>query len=331
MKTAAADRSSRSGVPLLLIGGSAIPVATLAGLATWHVARNKRRLHESASAGRATSATVSSTEFPLTSFNRYGQPGDPINFECVGTQGQIGAAFAAAAWYRADEIDLITSARISVDSVLGRAYSTAPVSNLYLFGRKEDLAFERPGTSVRQRDHIRFWKTSRVHSDGRPVWVGSGTKDTKVELSRTNHLPTHGISPDLDAERALIISELAQTGYVVGEGFRPGFGKETHGFNGGDDAYYTDGQVATLTLADVWTTPLATQVRSPLGARLAQRFEGIIRKRLPANGLERAARETHRRHALQTHEETPVGVGATTNGESSQVGRDDSSTQRSDT
>lgn len=304
------DHSPRSRVPLYLIGGSLVSAATLAGLATRHVVKNKRRLHESSAVGRATSATVSPTERPLTSFNRYGQPGDPINFECVGTPGQIGAAFAAAAWYRADEIDLLTSARISVDSVLGRAYSTAPVSNLYLFGRKEDLAFERPGTNVRQRDHIRFWKTERVHSDGRPIWVGSGTKDAKVELSKTNHLPTHGISPDLDAERALVISELAQTGYIVGEGFQPGFGKETHGFNGGGDPYYTDGQVATLALADVWTTPLAKQVRSPLGARIAQRFEGLIRKRLPANGLERATRETHRRHELETHPETPVGVGA---------------------
>ena len=314
MKTSTNDVAARSNVPLLVVGGSAAMVAAVAGLATRRVAHNKRRLHESASAGRATSATVAPTEQPLTSFNRYGQPGDPINFECVGTDGQIGAAFAAAAWYRADEIDLITSARISVDSVLGRAYTSAPVSNLYLFGHKEDLAFERPGTSVRQRDHIRFWKTARVNTDGRPIWVGSGTRDVKVELSRTNYLPTHGISPDLDAERSLIVSELAQTGYVVAEGSRPGFGKETHGVNGGGDPFFTDGQVATLTLADVWTSPLATQVRSPLGARIAQRFEGLIRKRLPANGLERATRELHRRHALETHEETPVSVGEAPSG-----------------
>ena len=122
--------------------------------------------------------------------------------QVVGSNGQLGASFAAAGWYRADEIDLVTSTRISVDSALGRAYSTAPVSNLYLFGRKEDYAFERPGPNVRERDHIRFWNTGQVGPDGRPIWIGSATKDVKVELSRTNHLPTHGISPDLDAERA---------------------------------------------------------------------------------------------------------------------------------
>ncbi len=293
MKTSVSTDSPRRGVPSFVIGGGIASAAVLAaaGLATRRIMREKRHLHESSARGREVSAGLPSTDLPLTSFNRYGQSGDPINVECIGTDGQIGAAFAAAGWYRADEIDLVTSARISVDSVLGRGYSTAPVSNLYLFGHKEDLAFERPGSNVRQRDHIRFWKTGRSGPDGRPIWVGGGTKDSKVELSKTNHLPTHGIAPDVDAERNLIVSELAQTGYLVEETTRPGFGKETHGVNGGGDPYFTDGQVAVLTLADVWTSPLATQVRSPLGARLAQGFEGLIRQRLPQRGRERAERE----------------------------------------
>jgi hypothetical protein len=297
----ASHDSSQGRVPAVAVGGLTVSAAVLvgagataAGFATRRILHVKKHLHESSTLGRETSAGLPATDLPLTSFNRYGQPGDPINLECVGTDGQIGAAFGAAGWYRADEIDLVTSTRISVDSVLGRAYSSAPVSNLYLFGHKEDLAFERPGSSVRQRDHIRFWKTGRSDPDGRPIWVGSATKDVKVELSKTNHLPTHGIAPDLDTERSLIVSDLAQTGYVVVEGTRPGFGKETHGINGGGDPYVTDGQVVVLTLADVWTSPLATQVRSPVGARLAQRFEGLIQQRLPERGRERAEREQAR-------------------------------------
>jgi hypothetical protein len=293
MKASAGADSERMSFPIVVGGtiASAVVLATTTGLAARHIVRVKRHLQESSKHGREASAGLPSIDLALTSVNRNGVPGDPINVECIGTGGQLGAAFAAAGWYRADEIDLVSSVQISVDSVLGRAYSTAPISNLYLFGRKEDLAFERPGASVRQRDHIRFWKTGRSAADGRPIWVGSGTKDSKVELSKTNHLPTHGIAPDVDIERGLVVSELAQTGYLVEEGVRPGFGKETHGVNGGGDPYFTDGQVAVLTLADVWTSPLATQVRSPLGARLAQRFEGLIRQRLPQRGLDRAERE----------------------------------------
>jgi LssY C-terminus len=282
----------RKRAPFFL--GSAIVIAVLlAGLARILVVLRKMR--KATRLGRETSTIASSIKTNLTTFNHAGKVGDPINFQIQGTDGQIGAAFALASWIRADEIDFITSVRISLDSVLGRAYSTAPVSNLYLYGRKEDLAFERPGHTVRQRDHIRLWNTGTGEStDARPVWIGSATHDVKVELSKTNYLPTHGIAPDLDAERALVVSELAQTGWVIKETTRPGFGKETHGFNGGGDPYFTDGQVAALTLANVWTSPLAKQVRSPLLVSIFKRLAAIFHKTLPQAGQERAAREQER-------------------------------------
>lgn len=288
MKTASKQVSTISlifaGITVILIPLVALP----------YIFSVMHKLRHRSKPGREVSASVSSTDMPLTTFNHHGQPGDPINIQFLGTDGQIGAAFASAGWYRADEIDFVTSARICADSVLGRAYSTAPVSNLYLYGRKEDMAFERPGQNVRQRDHIRIWNTGRNGTDGRPIWIGSATKDTKVELAKTNHLPTHHISPDVDAERALVTSELAQTGFVVGETTRSGFGKETQGVNGGGDPYFTDGQVAVITLANVWTSPLAAHVHSSLGARIVKTFAGLVRNRLPEAGRERASREQQR-------------------------------------
>ena len=271
------------GIVLLLL------VALLAYLLSVR-AKMQRASHR----GRTVEPALAPDGSPLTTLRRDGKSGDPINVQIVGSDGQIGAAFALAGWYRADEIDLVTSLRISVDSLLGRKYSTAPVSNLYLFGRREDMAFERPGHSVRQRDHIRLWQTSQTSSDGRAIWIGGATQDIKVELSKTTHLPTHGIAPDLDDERALVVSALARTGYVVAEKMRPGFGKETHGFNGGGDPYFTDGQVAVLTLANVWTPPLAAHVHSPLLARFTKGFASLIRRGLPRAGRERAAREQKR-------------------------------------
>lgn len=283
--------SKQTGVIFLLFVGS-ILLLSLATLT--YILSVRAKLRRTARPGRAVSASIPSTDMPLTTFTRAGGQGDPINIQFLSTDGQLGTAFAAAGWYRADEIDFVTSARISVDSVLGRKYSTAPVSNLFLFGREEDMAFERPGSSVRQRDHIRLWKTSRTGSDGRPIWIGSVTKDTKVELAKTNHLPTHHISPDVDAERALAVSELARTSYVVEDTTRPGFGKETQGFNGEGDPYFTDGQVAVLSLANVATPPLATQVRSPLVARITKWLAGFVRPWLPQAGRDRAAREYQR-------------------------------------
>ena len=260
-----------------------------------------RRLRREERPGRRASAGLPKAELPLTTMNRKGHPGDPINIEIVGTASQIGAAFAAAGWYRADEIDFVTSFRISVDSVFGRGYSTAPVSNLYLYGRKEDLAFERPGRTVRERDHIRLWNSGHEAPDGRPIWVGGATRDTRVELAKTNHLPTHQIAPDIDAERDLVVSELVSTAWVVGEVSRPGFGKETHGINGTGDPWHTDGNVTVLTLANVWAPPTSTQIRSPLGARVAQIGSRLLRWSLPRQGRERARQLLARRaHSART-------------------------------
>lgn len=285
--------NQQTNTPLFLGIGLGIVLLALAAI-IGHVLSVRAKLRRAHQAGRTVSADISPDSTPLTTVLRNGKAGDPINIQMVATSGQIGAAFALAGWYRADEIDLITSVRISVDSILGRAYSTAPVSNLYLFGRKEDLAFERPGHSVRQRDHLRLWQTTQQGSDSQSIWIGSATRDVKVELSKTNHMPTHGIAPDIDDERSLVVSELAQTGYVVAETTRPGFGKETHGFNGGGDPYMTDGQVVVLTLANVPTPPLIEHVHSPLLARIAKSFAGVIRDRLPKAGRERAARERER-------------------------------------
>jgi len=288
VKIKAARRTGTSYVPILGI------IIFFSLLALVRILFIRRKMRHASRPGRAISSAVSSTGMPLTSFNREGEPGDPINMQICGTDGQIGAAFASAGWYRADELDFITSARISVDSILGRSYTTAPVSNLFLFGRKEDLAFERPGINVRQRDHIRLWNMSRTGDDMRPIWIGGATKDMKVELSKTNYLPTHGIAPDVDDERDLVVSELAQTGFIIQDTTCPGFGKETHGFNGGGDPYFTDGQVAVLTLANIWTSPLAKQVRSPLGARIVSMIAPLLRHRLPEAGLNRAADEQAR-------------------------------------
>jgi hypothetical protein len=277
-----------------------------------HVIQTHNRFQEATRLGRAVSAGVEARNgFPLTTVTHYGQPGDPVNVHFEATNSQIGAAFASAGWYRADETDLVTALRISADSLLGRAYSTAPISNLFLYGRKEDLAFERPGSSVRQRDHIRLWNTGQQTGDGRSRWVASGTRDIKVELKKSDHLPTHGISPDVDAERELVVSELAQTGFVVGESRTVGFGQETAGRNGGGDPYFTDGQVTVVTIADVQLPPFVPQVRGRLGGQVAQRLAAFTRRWLPQEGLDRAEREQARLNRSEEHGEPskqPQGV-----------------------
>src|SRR5262249_23320592 len=72
-----------------------------------------------------------------------GIPGDPINVALVGTKAELVRAMLAAKWYPADPLSLKSSLEIAVDAVFKRPDPDAPVSNLYLFGRKEDIAFQQ--------------------------------------------------------------------------------------------------------------------------------------------------------------------------------------------
>ncbi|TIL56810.1 MAG: hypothetical protein E5Y79_27920 [Mesorhizobium sp.] len=170
-------------------------------------------------------------------------PGDPINVGLVGTKEEVIRAFVAADWDPADPITLRSSIDIGLSVVLHRPDLDAPVSALLFEGRKQDLAFEKPvGDSADQRNHVRFWLTRKLGSDGRPLWLGSASFDRGVGLSHDTGQITHHIGPDVDAERDLVISDLTAAGQLSSSYEISGIGAIKDGRNGGGDPYYTDGK-----------------------------------------------------------------------------------------
>jgi hypothetical protein len=165
----------------------------------------------------------------------------------------------AAGWYPADPTTWRTSVRISASVLLRRPYEAAPMSNLYLFGRKQDLAFQRPvGSSARQRHHVRFWRSEAVDGDGRPLWLGAATFDRDIGFSRHTGQVTHHIAADVDAERDLLLGDLEQTGWLARQYPVPGVCPTGNGRNGGGDRYFTDGRLTVGILA-----PEPAQAASP--------------------------------------------------------------------
>lgn len=139
------------------------------------------------------------SSYPTLSHTKSGAAGDLINVLFLGGKDQILQSFHRTGWLIPDPITTQSSMRISVDSLAHRSYPTAPVSNLYVYGRVQDLAFEKPTSDVQNRGHIRIWKTGSL-IDGQPVWVGAATYDSGIEVSGTTHLPTHHIAPTVDLE-----------------------------------------------------------------------------------------------------------------------------------
>ena len=173
-----------------------------------------------------------------------GHPGDPVNVALIGSKEQIEATMKAAKWYPAKALGIRSDIGIGVDTILKRPDVEAPVSTLYLFGRKEDLAFEQPvGNNPRQRNHVRFWKSDDKSDDGQPVWLGSASYDEKVGFSHTTGQITHHIAPDVDKERDHLFDDLRATGDLEDEYTVDGFHTHLEGRNGGGDRWVTDGRL----------------------------------------------------------------------------------------
>ena len=173
-------------------------------------------------------------------------PGDPINVALIGSEADVRRVMLAAGWHAADPLGIKSDLGIAVGTVLERPDDTAPVSNLYLWGRKEDLAFEQPvGNDPRQRHHVRFWESAKRDSNGQPAWMGSASYDKKVGISHTTGQITHHISADVDTERDHVIESLKTTGELVSVQVVDGFHKLLEGRNGGGDAWHTDGRLFT--------------------------------------------------------------------------------------
>jgi len=193
-----------------------------------------------------------------------GLPGDPVNLVLTGTLQQLRAAFRRAGWSEADRLGLASSLRMIRAFVLNAPYATAPFSTLYLFGRAQDVGFQKAiGDSPRRRHHIRFWALSLAHAEtdlgnasfwlntDRPPesacvhWVGAGTKDTGISLTRLTFQITHATDLDTNLERDYIVGELKKSG-IIGEVkvYEAGQHLASEHVN----RYITDGEVAAATL-----------------------------------------------------------------------------------
>jgi hypothetical protein len=193
-----------------------------------------------------------------------GLPGDPVNVALIGTLPQLRAAFATLGWSEADELGLASSWRMIRAFVLNSPYPTAPFSTLYLFGRGQDIGFQKAiDNSPRKRHHIRFWalglaraeaawgaasfwlNTNRPSDDARVIWVGAGTRDTGLSLTQLTFQITHATDADTNAERNFIVAELmkiraVETVKVVQSGQHLPAERVNH--------YITDGEITVASL-----------------------------------------------------------------------------------
>lgn len=175
-------------------------------------------------------------------------PGDPLNIGLEGSEESLVKAFIAAGWRLADQKNLKTDFKITESVILDRFYASAPVSDLYLFGRKQDLSFELlVGGSPLRRHHIRLWKAGEF-GRGEMLWLGSATFDRSVGLSHRTGQITHHIAANIDVERNFVIKTLQEAKCIGQISQISGSGPTLAGRNGSGDWYFTDGDITMAVL-----------------------------------------------------------------------------------
>ena len=170
--------------------------------------------------------------------------GDPLNLVVVGGLDDAFPAFARRGWRPTEEKWSGSVMKMVTSALAGERYPYAPVSDLYMFGRAQDLALQKARDNVHQRNHLRLW-LSPMRYHGTQVWVGQISRDIGSRMTiHSPTLTTHKIDPDVDEARSALAQDLAYSqnlakiGYVTGVGAAP---RSAPRGNLTTDPYYTDG------------------------------------------------------------------------------------------
>ena len=168
--------------------------------------------------------------------------GDPLNLVIIGEPGDLYYAFIRAGWDETEVVTTESGLKTAISFLTGGYYRYSPVSALYLFGRKQDVALQRIRENINERNHFRLWLAPMTFK-GRPVWIGQISRDIGVRFT-TKTITTHKIDPDVDETREFLLENLAyhqvleRFGYVGGVGEAP-FDAPRANLTG--DPYFTDG------------------------------------------------------------------------------------------
>jgi hypothetical protein len=169
-------------------------------------------------------------------------PGDPLNVVFVADGPMLALALARQGWHVTEAVTLGSGWRTVSSSLFGSRYRYGPVSALYFFGRRQDLAVQKARSDVDLRNHMRLGRAP-VNCDGTPVWVAQISRDIGVRLT-TKTITTHKIDPDVDGARWYLMQDIFYSQSLHRFAFAKGAGAATPenprvNFTG--DPYWTDG------------------------------------------------------------------------------------------
>jgi hypothetical protein len=192
-------------------------------------------------------------QLPCCAANASGSgEGDPLNVVIVGDADTVLHSLTRAGWSFTHRVDFRTVRREVAAAVASDSYPVAPVSSLYAFGRKQDVALQRARRSISQRNHMRLW-LAPFRYENQSVWLGQVSRDIGIKVTpKSPTLTTHVIDPQVDTTREYLLHSLIAQGFVDRFGFGKGSGAGTPAkprYNLAGDPYHSDGMRLVLMLS----------------------------------------------------------------------------------
>lgn len=194
----------------------------------------------------------------------------------VGSGAELLRALVETRWDVVLEDDAFARSRLLRAFLTGSRERYAPISPLFLYGRRGDLAFQKSREVIDQRNHLRLWRAP-VLVDGREVWLGQISRDVGIKLT-TRHWPpvTHVIDPAVDEARFYLMQDLLLAGHLEAVGFAEGAPRavaDAPAQNAEGDLYVSDGLRVVMILSPVAVAPRDTRLLpgflpGPLGTRV---------------------------------------------------------------
>ena len=156
---------------------------------------------------------------------------DPVNLVVLAkNERQFVRAMQKGGWIQPDPLTLRSALKMIYSVLLSKPYPTAPFSNTYLFGRKQDLAFQVPiGENPKDRHHVRFWRLgttileedhehitfwqnllSRFLTKKKEIWVGAVSMEGGLTFTKRTLQITHRLQSDTNTARMFLVESLRE-------------------------------------------------------------------------------------------------------------------------
>ncbi len=167
---------------------------------------------------------------------------DPLNFVVVGEPGEALSSLIRTGWHVSEVLRTSSALTTFWSYFFSSRYKYAPVSPIYLFGRRQDLALQKARETARERNHLRVWRTP-LRCNGEPVWIGQISRDVGLTFSWKT-LIGHEVDPDVDEARNYLAQDMLRSQGLERAGWVKGVGaaaqSEPHHMDDGSP-FFTDG------------------------------------------------------------------------------------------